>query len=335
MQAANSLGFNLEPTFRCNLSCEMCPRFSSIDPYLDMSFETYERIADFFHLAHTVDFTGWGEPLLHPRIYEMIRRASDAGCVATMTSNGTVLNARNSAQLIESGMHNLTVSIDGLTAPTFEAIRPGASFAAVTENLKELSRQVEAAAADLDLGIAFTLQEDNLEEMALLVDFALDVGAKVVHLKQLNVISTQEDWGRSFLKYRLSADGHNGSRMARAEQALSETRDAAMGAGLRVLVHSELPMRSELKPRHCLAAPLDAVYFSYEGRVAPCCYFGHQVSNYFDGVQYPPSSLFYGDIREQSFTDIWMSEPFTSFRAGFTSGHYPEECQTCYLLYGK
>jgi MoaA/NifB/PqqE/SkfB family radical SAM enzyme len=34
------VSFNLEPTFRCNLECEMCPRFSSVDPHLDMSMET-------------------------------------------------------------------------------------------------------------------------------------------------------------------------------------------------------------------------------------------------------------------------------------------------------
>ena len=94
-------------------------------------------------------------------------------------------------------------------------------------------------------------------------------------------------------------------------------------------------MESQLTPRHCLATPLQAVYVSYEGRVAPCCYFGHHVANYFDGVQYSPSALFYGDIREEEFVEIWESSPFQSFRRGFETGNYPEECKTCYLLYGK
>ncbi len=71
MLQPNSIAINLEPTFRCNLFCEMCPRFSSVDPHLDMSMETYSRIVDAMHLAHTVDFTGWREPMLHPHIYDM------------------------------------------------------------------------------------------------------------------------------------------------------------------------------------------------------------------------------------------------------------------------
>ena len=52
-------------------------------------------------------------------------------------------------------------------------------------------------------------------------------------------------------------------------------------------------------------------------------------------VQYPPSALFYGDIRTEGFVEIWESAPFQGFRRGFESGDYPEECKTCYLLYGK
>ncbi len=330
-----SLAFNLEPTFRCNLWCEMCPRFSSVDPQLDMSLETYSRIREAFHLAHTVDFTGWGEPMFHPRIYEMIHTASDRDCVTTMTSNGTILNARNAGKLIEAGMNRLTVSIDGLRAETFEAVRPGASFDQVTANLKELASQVEKSGSDLRLGVAFTIQEANAAELGLLIPWLTHVGARVLHLKHLNVVSTKEDWSRSFLKYRLSPAHGNGDVLTKLETVIVQVTEEANNAGIEVLMHSEFPMDSKMTPRHCLAAPLKAVYFSHEGRVAPCCFFGHHVANYFDGVQYPPSALFYGDIREHDFLEIWESGDFQTFRRGFETGEYPEECETCYLLYGK
>lgn len=40
---ARFVSFNLEPTFRCNLEGEMCPRFSSEDPHPDMSMESSFR----------------------------------------------------------------------------------------------------------------------------------------------------------------------------------------------------------------------------------------------------------------------------------------------------
>ncbi len=314
-----SVSFNLEPTFRCNLACEMCPRFSSVDPQLDMATETYQRICEAMEFAHTVDFTGWGEPLLHPEIYSMIGQATERGCTTTMTSNGTTLTERNCLRLIEAGMRRLTISVDGMTAETFEAIRLGASFEKLTANLIRFSELLSQHDAGLELGIAFTLQEDNASELELIVPWVRKVGAHVLHLKQLNVISNQQDWQRSFLKYRLEPRAADGDRLAALEDRLLKVKQEAEAAGIRVLLHSELPLRTELVGRHCLATPLESVYFSYEGRVAPCCHFGHHVSRYFQGAASPPSSLFLGDIHSRPLPEIWSDPAFQSFRQGFAT----------------
>ena len=330
-----SLAFNLEPTFRCNLLCPMCPRFSSEDPHLDMSPETYARICEAMDYAHTVDFTGWGEPLLHPQIYAMIAMARDRGCTPTMTSNGTVLNERNAQRLIESGMHKLTVSIDGLTAETFETVRLGASFEAVTSNLQALTRMVREAGSSLRLATAFTIQEGNAGELDRVVPWMQQVGSSILYLKHLNVISNVEDWERSFLKYQLEPRLKDESRLRQLEEWIGTLRRQADEAGIEVSLCSELPLTEGRQGRHCLATPLDAVYFSYRGQVAPCCHFGHQVSRFFEGQHFAPSSLFYGDICRQSFTEIWRSPAFVEFRGGFLSGDFPDPCKTCYLLCGK
>ncbi|HSR52121.1 MAG TPA: radical SAM protein, partial [Acidobacteriota bacterium] len=319
------LGFNLEPTFRCNLGCEMCPRFASEDPHLDMSMEVYQRIADAMRYAHNVDFTGWGEPLLHKRIYDMVAMAKERGCETSMTSNGTAINPRNAQRLIDAGMDRLTVSIDGLTPETYDTIRVGASLDKVAANLRGLSEQVAKSGSGLELAIAFTIQELNASQITDVPAWADSVGAKVVHLKQLNVPSTQEDWKLSLLKYRLGhndapANGHargdaepeplpvlasgeneepgteaaardasddiqpthalgdekerSGAAEARSRtlwdrltgrkdtdpltQAEADIRKAVgkgKELGLKVAVHSELPIKPTLTPRHCLAAP--------------------------------------------------------------------------------
>ena len=117
---------------------------------------------------------------------------------------------------------------------------------------------------------------------------------------------------------------------------MEQLRQQANQRGIDVSMCSEFPLTNRKEGRHCLlAAPLDAVYFSYQGQVAPCCHFGHHVSRFFEGQYYPPSSLFYGDIRTQSFLEIWTSPDFLQFRGGFLAGRFPEPCKTCYLLYGK
>jgi MoaA/NifB/PqqE/SkfB family radical SAM enzyme len=306
----DKLIFNLEPTFRCNLGCEMCPRFSSEDSYLDMSMETFQLVCDSFDFAHTVDFTGWGEPLLHRNIYEMIRMARDHGCNTSMTSNGTALTAANANRLIESGLNSLTVSIDGLSPEVYDKIRVGASLEQVEVNLRETSRLIREQFSTLQLGVAFTIQELNAHEVARSADCG-------------------------FLKYRLDPRDGDAGRLQRLETDMRSAASRARELGMAVSLDSELPLSRDLAPRHCLAAPLSSVYFSYEGRVSPCCHFGHHVSRFFEGQFYPPSALFYGDIRESSFEEIWNGGGFIDFRRGFEDAHYPQQCRSCYLLYGK
>lgn len=313
----------------------MCPRFSSEDPYLDMSAQTYERICDQMPLAHTVDFTGWGEPLLHPRIYEMIRAAKDRACVTTMTSNGTALNERNCSRLIESGLDSLTVSVDGGRPETYNRIRAGADFDKLTANLGRLSRLVGTSRSPLKLGIAFTIQEENADDLEGFVPWVTSVGAHTLHLKHLNAVSNSEDWQRTLLKYQLQPVSPDKTRLQWIEEMIGRVRRQAEEAGIRVLMHSEFPLSSSMNGRHCLATPLNSVYFSYEGKVSPCCHFGHHVSRYFDGLYIKPSSMVLGDIRTDNLDQIWTRPDYLEFRHGFQTAQFPEACKTCYLLYGK
>jgi MoaA/NifB/PqqE/SkfB family radical SAM enzyme len=330
-----SVLFNLEPTFRCNLACDMCPRFSSEDPHLDMSPETYERICLFMRYARVVDLTGWGEPLLHPRIYEMIAAAKEHGCEATMTSNGTALSERNAARLLDSGLDRLAVSVDGVRPETYNSIRAGSDFERVSQNLRRISELARRSGATLELAVAFTIQEANADELDLILPWMTSVGAQVLHLKQLNAVSNEADWARGLLKCRLEPRLGAVARLEAVEQAVAALRENAVRDGIQVLMHSEYPMTGEMRGRQCLAAPLHAAYFSYDGKVSPCCHFGHHVSRFFAGRFFPPSSFVLGDIVRQDLEEIWESPSYREFRDGFTSGAFPAACRTCYLLYGK
>ena len=313
----------------------MCPRFSSEDPHLDMAAQTYERICEYMPLAHTADFTGWGEPLLHPRIYDMIRAAKDRSCVTTMTSNGTALSERNSSRLLESGLDSLTVSVDGGRPETYNRIRAGADFNRLSENLERLSSLVGASRSSLNLGIAFTIQEENADDLEAFVPWVTSVGGRTLHLKHLNAVSNSEDWQRSLLKYQLQPVSPEKNRLRRIEEIIGRVRGQAEKAGIRVLMHSEFPLTTSMRGRHCLATPLNSVYFSYDGKVSPCCHFGHHVSRFFDGGSIKPSSMVLGDIRTENLDQIWTRPEYLEFRRGFETAHFPEACSTCYLLYGK
>lgn len=131
----------VEPTNRCNLKCVTCIRHSWDESFEDMAWPVYlallDGLADFPE-ARTVAFAGFGEPLLHPRFPEMVRLAHAKGLRTELTSNAMLLTSNLAKQLIDAGLDQFTVSIDGASNASHGAIRPGASLGEIMGNMRNL-----------------------------------------------------------------------------------------------------------------------------------------------------------------------------------------------------
>ncbi len=112
---------DIEVTNRCNADCYFCPRDQTPHEGL-MSWavfeKTLERIdeANAVHVAEfgqplRVSLCGLGEPLLNPRIGDMVRAVKDAGYDCYMSSNGALLNQRRRTLLIEAGLDEMYINI--------------------------------------------------------------------------------------------------------------------------------------------------------------------------------------------------------------------------------
>jgi len=111
---------NIDVTHRCNLRCASCRWHSPLleKPLLapgsgrDFPFELFPRLCrDLSALGtRTMLFVGAGEPLLHPRIFDMIGAARQAGFELVMYSNGTLLQEERVRRLVDSGLDALRVS---------------------------------------------------------------------------------------------------------------------------------------------------------------------------------------------------------------------------------
>ena len=96
----------VEPTTRCNLNCLTCVRNVWQEPPGTMEwpvFETLIRGLKDFPEAQTMAFSGTGEPLLHPRIADMVRMAHERGLRTEVTSNGLLLTRELVVALLDAG----------------------------------------------------------------------------------------------------------------------------------------------------------------------------------------------------------------------------------------
>lgn len=131
----------VEPTNRCNLSCTTCIRNSWEESFEDIAWPVYQALIDGladFPEVNTIAFAGFGEPLLHPRFPDMIRLAHSKGLRTEMTSNAVLLTSSLAEQLIDAGLDQFTVSIDGTSNASHGAVRPGASLEKIMSNMRNL-----------------------------------------------------------------------------------------------------------------------------------------------------------------------------------------------------
>ena len=84
----------IEPTNACNLECRTCIRNVWDEPIGQMSSKTFDRIIEgleSFSPKPTVFFGGFGEPLSHPSIVDMVARVKALGTTVELITNGTLL----------------------------------------------------------------------------------------------------------------------------------------------------------------------------------------------------------------------------------------------------
>ncbi len=119
------------PTYACNLKCAYCifskePRERGfISNKVNIEYKTYLKFVkeclDFPDKIRLLRFVGIGEPLLHPKISEMvsITNKHDIAEKIEIITNATLLNQKMSDKLIEAGLNRLVVSLQGITSEQY------------------------------------------------------------------------------------------------------------------------------------------------------------------------------------------------------------------------
>jgi len=104
---------DVELTNTCNFSCEMCPVGNDElkRPQGFMSDKTWRAVLNELDSHKTpVRFVRWGEPTLHPLLYEYITDAKHHGLLAHLTTNGSKLDieltCRSGLDSIKFSAHN-------------------------------------------------------------------------------------------------------------------------------------------------------------------------------------------------------------------------------------
>lgn len=134
---------DVESTSVCNLKCPFCAGTHERYDYGYMDFDLFCAIIDegSDKGLYSVKLNFRGEPLMHPRIADMVAYAKERGIIDVFfNTNATFLTEKIGEQLIRAGLDRLIVSFEGFTPEIYEQNRVGAQFNAVVENIRNFVR---------------------------------------------------------------------------------------------------------------------------------------------------------------------------------------------------
>ncbi|MCC6409177.1 MAG: radical SAM protein [Planctomycetes bacterium] len=317
----------------CNLSCTMCSEanrpedarhgkgLKSFAPELFARLET-----EVFPWSSELYFGVGGEPTFSEHFVEYTERAARAGQEIHLVTNGTFLERDAVARVIAAHVAYVQVSIDAATEPTYERIRVGSRWSrllAGLERLAELRRRAAPGTA-CHWSLCFVLMRSNVDELPAFVELAHHLGADAVHAQHV-IAMTDAGIGESLVGEPERYDAIRARAQARADE-LGIELDAPLPFEPLSVEARRTPTAAPLDPDlagHVVPcrSPNQTAVILYDGRVYACCHpMAHQ-------------KMQLGDLRVQSFEEVWNGRAARNLRAGIKTGDVPTICRTCSIVH--
>lgn len=330
----------LEVSTVCQLNCRYCPRtLSSNWENQIMSWEMYEkRIAPHFDHFEMVFLQGWGEPLLNPRFWDMVKLAKIANKKVGFVTNGILFDTNAAAQACDLGVDLISFTFTGSIANTHEYYRNGSSYFALQDTIRNLKRIKTAFKKNKpSIGISFTMMRGNIHEFPEAVLQASELGADQITASHTDCITQQDLESETVFLNPLPSD-------------IDYIKDAAKLAYDKKMSFKAEPPKLTGEILACEPNPLRMTLFiRVDGTVVPC----HQMALpplsvqdlYFHGTSFEYRPIILGNVLQENLPQILHNQISTDvyntfgcridgIALGATVPEAPAICKQCYKLYG-
>jgi len=296
----------VEVTNRCNLTCPTCPlgtdmAYNGYDK-ADVTFEQFKKIIDQIPSVVYITLQGIGEPLLNKDIMKMIKYCTEKGISTYINTNGTILTETKSKELIDSGLSNLSISVNSFDEKVFAETRSGASITKITENIKrfiEIKKNLNASKPIVSFrAILMKETEPHMEDLIFKSD---ELGVDVLYIQLFMSIVADE---------KLCTSSLSQNEIEAFSNKLEEWKKK-----IKMSIITESFGKSSNNLGQC-KLPWFSPNITAEGYVTPCC----TINN--------PSILNMGNIFNTPFEQIWNSDKFVDFRSTFYKKQ-PKVCIGC------
>jgi len=290
----------------CNYRCIMCNIFSagSAGSYTSngktlMEFDTAKKLILSLSKigTRTINFCGYGETLLFPRLKEIVAITKQAGLQAAITTNGQLLTRPMIDDLSALKLDELYISLNAATEKTYTRIHKGCK-----EN--DFPRIVEMAAyaqsKNIRVTVTFVIMSLNYREIDAFISAAKRLKIPEIIFREL---------GTRFLLDTSLALSVQEKELLKKHPCINEARIRHnLGQLIKTLDHEKK------EGVDCFAGYVGGTIITADGSVFACCNCNTPV----------------GNVYHNDFAEIWNNQAYRKFRHEGQLMHgrtrYPEGC---------
>ena len=260
-----------------------------------------------------IHLTG-GEATLRPNLEELIAYIRDRKIRATMTTNATRIDLKRAKSLAKAGLRKVNISIDSPEPSIHDRIRgvPGA-WEKTIAGFEYLRALLKPGA----MRINTVITQLNYNSLVDLPDLAADLGADHINLIAMdeNTLDFQRLTAAQIIDYNQRVAPIFAEK-AMAKNLIRQVKEAyPFGSTPSEIVQSlEGLYARDYYNNHPCFAPWTHALIDHVGRVSVCCMM--------------PNKPIIGDLRQQSFKEIWTGENFAALRQTQNLPMF-ETCQKC------
>lgn len=253
----------VEVTNACNLTCSMCPHTHGLIPQNNFSLALFQNLVRENPSPRRLVLTGWGEPLMHPQLLDMIETANESwpDCSVRFTSNGILLDAVWRERLRQVNVAAVTVSVD--LWPESKAWSPEWKDILHPPSPKSF-RNIQEYFADRELMrrapliLQLVMVQENIEDIQKYIELAAKHGALYV-----NIVRMQTYPGLEITRMPWEEEQEHLAQLIRFGQT--------QGVQVRTLNHQKFLIRLATGyDRICMRTD-DSLYITVDGTCTPCC----------------------------------------------------------------
>ena len=212
------MALSVEPINICNLSCPECPTGLKIIKRNKgaISLAIFQKIINqVSRYTFMVNLYFQGEPFMHVQLFDLIRYAKSKGLVVSTSTNGLFITKSVAEKIVDSGLDEIYISLDGITQDVYEKYRIGGDLEKVIEGIRNIAAAKKRLKSNFPIirtqMLAFSFNEHQITEFKKI---SYELGVDVADVKTAQVYGVENKKhllpaSNKLTRYYVSPDGNN------------------------------------------------------------------------------------------------------------------------------